>query len=169
MKGCRLFWLFCGFTFLSFLGNAQGEEKFPNRPIELVIPYTPGGQSDVITRVFTPKLSKLLNVPITLVNRGGAGGLKGVTYVARAKKDGYVLLSGSQGPCVAMPLMSPEATVDPLKELLPLGLSSGVGALPEGGPTLLKFTGNDNCGTMLVSPPGLTPSSTYAIQLLLVS
>ncbi len=173
MEGRRFIWLLCGFTFLFFLGQVQAQDKFPSRPIELVIPYTPGGQSDTISRIFTPKLSQALKVPITLVNRGGAGGLQGVSYTARAKKDGYTLLTGAQGPIVVMPLISAESTVDPLKDLLPLayfGSAPSIFVVKSDSPfktfnDLVEYA-RKNPGKLKNAAPGLANSGQFNLNLL---
>lgn len=125
MRQYRFLWV-CVLTFLVFLGNAAAEEKYPRRTIELVVPYSPGGSNDVAARIYSAKLSQFLKTPITIVNRGGGSGIQGSIYAARAKKDGYTLLAGGQGTVVVMPLISTEATYDPLKELTPLGYFGSV-------------------------------------------
>lgn len=122
----RFLLLLCGFTVLFFSGTTQAQEKYPHRTIELVVPYSPGGSNDVAARIYTAKLSQLLKVPITVVNRGGGGGVQGSIYAAHAKKDGYTLLAGGQGTVVVAPLISTEATYDPLKDLTPLGYFGSV-------------------------------------------
>jgi len=121
MKRGRWYGLVCGLTSLVFLVSAQAQEKYPNRAIELVIPYSPGGSHDLAARTYSDKLGQVLKVPITAVNRAGGAGVQGAIYVARAKKDGYTLFAGGQGPVVVGPLISVEATYDPLKDLFPLG------------------------------------------------
>lgn len=73
---------------------AQG---YPTQGIELVIPWPPGGATDITCRIYANELSKILKVPVTAVNKSGASGTVGATYVHKAKKDGYTLLSGTLG------------------------------------------------------------------------
>jgi tripartite-type tricarboxylate transporter receptor subunit TctC len=121
MKRWRICWLVCGFTFLTFLGGTQAQEKYPNRPIELVVPMAPGGSNDTSARIYSDDLAKALKVPINVVNRAGGTGIIGATYVVKAKKDGYTLLQGSANSIITMPVISKEATYDPLKDFIPLG------------------------------------------------
>lgn len=120
MKECRFLLLICGVTFLVFLSNAQAQEKYPNRPIEMVVAFTPGGATDLATRIYSKKLGEILKVPIVVVNRGAGSGIPGTISVARAKKDGYTLLGGVFSTEVT-PLITKEATYDPLKDFFPLG------------------------------------------------
>jgi tripartite-type tricarboxylate transporter receptor subunit TctC len=103
-----------------FLGGAQAQEKYPSRPIELVIPYAAGGGGDIATRLFSDDWSKFLKTPITMVNRAGGAGVQGTTYVVKAKKDGYTLLSTPLSSILIQPVLSKEVTYDPLTDLTPL-------------------------------------------------
>ncbi len=113
---------FVCFFFLSvWTGTGQCQEKYPSRPIELVTPWAAGGSGDVYTRLFSEDLSRLLKVPVNVVNRAGSTGVQGTSYVVRSKKDGYTLLSGGGAAISFMPVLSKEVTYDPLKDLIPLG------------------------------------------------
>ena len=68
---------------------------YPDKPIKLVVPYTPGGATDVIARVIGQKLSVSLGQPVVVENRAGAAGNLGAAYVAKEKPDGYTLLLGA--------------------------------------------------------------------------
>lgn len=75
---------------LSSVGIAQ--EKWPNHPITMVVPFPPGGVADTVGRPVAEALSKALNQPVIVENRPGAGGGIGMAYVAKAKPDGYTIL-----------------------------------------------------------------------------
>ncbi len=117
------FLLICGFTFLVFLcdvRNIQAQAKYPNRAIELVVPFSPGGSNDLYARIYSAKLAQILKNQVIVVNRGAGGGIQGVLYAARAKKDGYTLLAC--GPSMVInSMVSKEATYSPLKNFIPLG------------------------------------------------
>ena len=70
--------------------RAQG--AWPERPVRLVVPFPPGGMTDIVARVFQPKLSEVLGKPVVIENRGGASGSIGATEAARAQPDGYTWL-----------------------------------------------------------------------------
>src|SRR5215472_9303515 len=65
---------------------------FPNRPIRLIVPFPPGGGTDIVGRVLGDKLRASLGQPIVIDNRGGAGGVLGTELAAKATPDGYTLL-----------------------------------------------------------------------------
>ena len=75
-------------------GNAQ--DKYPSKPIRLVIPFPPGGGADAVARPLGPLMTETLGQPIVLDNRGGANGNLGAEIVAKAPPDGYTLLLGQQ-------------------------------------------------------------------------
>lgn len=74
---------------------AYARADYPDKPIKLVVPYTPGGATDVIGRVIGQKLSVSLGQPVVVENRAGAAGNLGAAYVAKEKPDGYTLLLGA--------------------------------------------------------------------------
>src|SRR3954469_11001438 len=72
---------------------AQGQQDWPARPITMIVPYPPGGTTDLAARPVAPKLGEILGQPIVIENRAGAGGSIGAEAVARARPDGYTLLA----------------------------------------------------------------------------
>ena len=98
------------------LGALAADEKYPSRPITLVVPFPPGGSVDIMARQYSEPLSKVLGVPIVVENRAGAGGSVGAQYVARAKADGYTLVVSSQSSHLANPLTQPKVGYDPIKD-----------------------------------------------------
>ena len=121
MKKGKLFWLVCGLILFVFYGFCLAQDKYPSRAIELVAPFGAGGTSDVAVRAYSEDLSKLLKVPVNVVNRAGGTGITGTTYVVKSKKDGYTLLGTTGTPLMIMPAISKDVTYDPLKDLVPIG------------------------------------------------
>jgi tripartite-type tricarboxylate transporter receptor subunit TctC len=106
----------------AFYETGQTQDKYPSRSIELVIPFDPGGSSDIAARIYSDELGRTLNTTITAVNRPGGGGMQGAAYVAKAKKDGYTLLAGSGAGLVNGPVLRrKECPYDPSKDFFPLG------------------------------------------------
>lgn len=95
---------------------AIAQDKYPSRPITMVVPFPPGGSVDIMARQYSEPLSRVLGVPIVVENRPGAGGSVGAQYVARAKADGYTLVVSSQSSHLANPLTQPQVGYDPVKD-----------------------------------------------------
>ena len=93
---------------------AQADEKYPSRPITLVVPFPPGGSVDIMARQYSEPLARALGVPIVVENRPGAGGSVASLGVARAKPDGYTLVASSQSSHLANPLTQPKVGYDPV-------------------------------------------------------
>jgi len=74
------------------IGSQALAQDYPTRPIRFVVPYPPGGGTDIIARIVQPKLSEALGQPIVIENRGGAGGAVGTEAAARSTPDGYTFL-----------------------------------------------------------------------------
>jgi tripartite-type tricarboxylate transporter receptor subunit TctC len=71
---------------------AQRTEDYPTRPVRIIIPFTPGGPTDVLGRLVTAKLTEIFGVSVLIDNRPGANGIIGTELVARSPKDGYTML-----------------------------------------------------------------------------
>ena len=84
---------------------AQG--RYPERPIRLVIPFAPGGETDIFSRAIAPRLADVLGQQVVLENRAGATGIVGSEYVAKARPDGYTLIFGTAAAqCVSSATIS---------------------------------------------------------------
>lgn len=84
-----------GFAAVALAGHLPAFAQWPNKPITLIVPYTPGGNADTLARLIAQPLSERLGKPVIVENRPGAGGMIGSQYAARAKPDGYTFLLGS--------------------------------------------------------------------------
>ena len=92
------------------------QDRYPSRPIKLVIPFPPGGPTDMMGRRYGEKLSAMLGQPVVIDNKAGAGGTVGADLVAKSRPDGYTLLLGSSSTQVTGPLLMPNAPYDPVKD-----------------------------------------------------
>lgn len=107
--------------------RAQGAAPgFPNGPIRLIVPFAPGGPSDIVARVLTPRLSAALGQPVVVDNRAGGGGITGLEVVARAAPDGYVFGLGSAGGLAIAPRLGRGTSYDPLRDFAPITLGVSV-------------------------------------------
>jgi tripartite-type tricarboxylate transporter receptor subunit TctC len=98
---------------------------YPDKPVQLVVPYTPGGQTDVLGRLIAAKLGEKWNTPVIVENRPGGGATIGTAHVANSAPDGYTILEGSVGS-VTNPFLLSNLSYDP-KALVPIAL---VGVAP---------------------------------------
>jgi len=96
--------------------------QYPARPIKIVVPYAAGGLPDTMTRAVTPKLGEALGQAVVVENMGGAGGISGVTEVARSSADGYTLLVADVGQIAINPHLFSKLPYAPLKDLAPVSL-----------------------------------------------
>lgn len=100
-------------------------QKFPERPVRLIVPFAPGGQNDLVGRLWAQKVTPILG-QVIVENRGGAGGSIGSTEVARANPDGHTLLLGNTTTVVINPVAMTKPTYDPLKDLTPIAIITTV-------------------------------------------
>lgn len=106
-------------TALLAASAAQAQDNWPNRPVRLIVPFAPGGSTDVIGRMLGQKLSALWGQPVVIENRAGAGGNVGADVVAKAPGDGYTLLMAS-GSITINPALYRKMPFDTQKDLLPI-------------------------------------------------
>jgi tripartite-type tricarboxylate transporter receptor subunit TctC len=99
---------------------------FPSRPITLVIPFPPGGATDVNGRVIAQRLGKELGQPVIIENRAGAGTVVGASYVSKAAPDGYTLLISSGSTFTVNPAIRATLPYDPVKSFDPIGIAGRV-------------------------------------------
>lgn len=105
-------------------GIAQSASSdFPNRPITIVVPYPPGGTTDVLARVLQEPMQRFLKQPVIIENKAGASAVLGTKFVAKAPANGYTLLFPNNG-LVISPQVSKEADYAPLKDFAPVSLVS---------------------------------------------
>jgi tripartite-type tricarboxylate transporter receptor subunit TctC len=98
------------------------QEKYPSRPIRMIVPYPPGGSTDPTGRAFAAWLSDALGQQVVVDNRPGAGATIGHGLGAKATPDGYTLLLGTSGGLAAAPALNPKVAYDPVKDFAPIGL-----------------------------------------------
>ena len=95
-------------------------ESFPSRPIRMLIPYPPGGPTDVVGRLVAQRLQDPLGQQFVIDNRAGGSGAIATEIVARANPDGYTMLLGTPGQLVTLPLLSKRVPYDPIADFAPI-------------------------------------------------
>ncbi len=96
-------------------------DNYPNGPIHMIISFPPGNSADYVGRVLAKELEPRLGVPIVVENKGGAGGVIGMEYVARAKQDGQTIAVTSLSPVTVLPAVK-KLTYNPDADLVPISL-----------------------------------------------
>src|SRR3954469_4815 len=107
---------------LAPLVQAAPAQTYPDRPIRVISPNPAGGSNDTIVRIVVAKMSTMLDTPIVVDNRGGAGGKIGAEAAAHAAPDGYTLLAGSVSTHSFAPVVTAKLSYDPIKDFEPISL-----------------------------------------------
>ena len=105
----------------AFIGqSAFAQQAYPSKPIRMIVPFAPGGGTDIVARVLAQKLTELFKQTVIVDNRAGGGGTIGVETAVRATPDGYtvIIMSGSYATNAAMF----KTSFDPANDILPMGL-----------------------------------------------
>jgi len=116
--------------------SAAAAQEFPNRPIRFIVPWAPGGVTDVIARLIADKLAAQIGQPVIVENKAGASGVIGTEFVAKSDPDGYTLVVVTASTHAMGPSVSPTKAYDPVKDFVPV----------------IQVT---NAPTIMVTPPSL--------------
>jgi len=107
---------------LGMLASASSSAAYPDRPIQLIIPYVAGATGDITARMLAEELEKILGAKIISLNKPGASAVLGTDAAVRSKKDGYTLLYAGASAMIYAPVSNPEIVhYDPFKDVEPLG------------------------------------------------
>ena len=105
---------------------AWAQTSWPTKPVKIVVPFAPGGTTDILARAIAPDLSKAFGQPFVIENKGGAGGNLGAEQVAKSTGDGYTLLMGTVGTHGINRALYAKLPYDPFKDFAPITLVAGV-------------------------------------------
>ncbi len=108
-----------------FTPGSAGAQGYPSKPLRLIVPYAPGGATDIISRAAAIELAKGLGQPVTVDNRPGAGGNLGSEMAARSAPDGYTLLTSASSLHGITPFLYTKLNYDPNKDLAPVIVLAG--------------------------------------------
>src|SRR4026208_2246852 len=147
-------------------------QAYPSRPVELIIPFAPGGPTDIAIRLIQPQLSANLGVPVVLVNKAGGGGAIGMDQVAKAKPDGYTLVATGRATITILPATQADVPYKPA-DFIPVGayaFDSGVVLVKRDAPwkTLEELVDHarKNPGKLTYGTAGLGTNSFFNMELL---
>jgi len=110
-------------------GAAAAQDKYPSRPIKVLVPYAPGGAVDIVTRIVTEQMRQTLGQPFVVENKPGAYGILAVQDMARARPDGYTILFGNNNANVITPILyAKKFTIDYDRDVVPVARVADVPA-----------------------------------------
>ena len=102
------------------LAGSAFAQPYPARPVKLIVPFPPGGNTDIVGRLLAQKLSDSFGQQVYVENRGGAGGTIGAEAAAKSPNDGYTLFFSTTGTLASAPSMQPNLRYDPIKDFAPI-------------------------------------------------
>jgi tripartite-type tricarboxylate transporter receptor subunit TctC len=135
--------------------GAIAAELYPTRPIHLIVPYPPGGGTDIVGRLLGEKLSASLKQPIVVDNRGGAGGVLGTEVAAKATPDGYTLLLAPSSH-VINPSIFAKLPYDTVKDFAPITMVASAAILMAINPRVTATTVRGFVDTAKADPKAIT-------------
>lgn len=103
-------------------GSVFAQSAYPDKPIRFIVPFPPGGGTDIVSRLVTTKLSENFGVQIVVDNRGGAGGTLGISVAAAGAPDGYTLVMGQTSNLAIGPALYPKLPYDTFRDFTPISL-----------------------------------------------
>ena len=124
-------------VFAPFMAHAQ---SFPQKQIRLIVPFAPGGSTDIIARTIAEPLSKVLGQPVVVENKAGAGGSIGALDIARGSKDGHVIGMATVSTTASSPAINKKIGYDPIKDFQAI---TNIAASPNVIAVYPKFSAKD--------------------------
>jgi tripartite-type tricarboxylate transporter receptor subunit TctC len=125
---------------LGFIGNADAQSNYPNRPIKMLVGFAAGGGTDVAARIVAQKMSEILGQSVLVENVTGASGMIAAQDVAKADPDGYTLMMGSQTTYACAPNLYHKVTIDPVKDFTAIALTGASPLILVANPSFAAHT-----------------------------
>ena len=172
----RLFTILAAATAVAAIAPPAQAQPFPSRAIKLVVPYPPGGSTDIVARLLAERLTISLGQPMLVENRTGATGVVGAEAVARSATDGYTILMGAGGPLTQVPALRKNMPYDTLKDFAPIILVAKTpklvvvnNAVPADSPQALAKFLKSNSREVRYGSAGVGSSGHFANELFKLS
>ena len=152
--------------------QSYAADAYPTRPLRMIIPFPPGGGTDIMGRMVAQRFAEGLGIQVVVDNRGGAGGLIGTELAARASPDGHTLMIGSVSTICINPSLHKNLTFDPGKDLAPISLVASTPSMLVVGATVpvksvkdLVALAKSKPGQLTYATPGSGSSSHLGTEL----
>ena len=117
--------LFAGLA-LAATATMATAQTWPSKPIKWIVPFAPGGTTDILARTVGEKLSVALGVPVVVENKPGAGGGVGAEFTAKAAPDGYTIMGGTISTHAINASLYKDLPYDPVKDFVPITMIARV-------------------------------------------
>ena len=140
------------------IGAAQAQE-YPGRPVRMVVGFPPGGGTDVVARIITPRYAELLGQPVVIENRPGATGTMAAGQVAKTAPDGYTIMMGHVSVNAIAPAMFSNLPYDVIKDFAPVGIAAAVPHFVTVHPSLKAASLKELIAYMKANPGMTFPSA----------
>src|SRR6201988_5564421 len=124
------------FLLCALFAGAAYAQDYPSKPIRMVVGFPPGGGTDVVARILTPRLSELLGQPVVIENRPGATGTMAAGQVAKSAPDGYTIMMGHVSVNAIAPALFANLPYDVIKDFSPVAIAAAVPHLVTVHPSL---------------------------------
>jgi tripartite-type tricarboxylate transporter receptor subunit TctC len=135
------------------LQPAAAQDGYPDKPVKLIVPFAPGGSTDIVARLVADRMQKALGRPVVVDNRAGAGGAIGAQALARAPADGYTIGVGTVSTLAVNPVLLKTAHSDPIKDFVPITALASIPSVFSTHPSLNVRDFNEFV-TLVRSRPG---------------
>jgi tripartite-type tricarboxylate transporter receptor subunit TctC len=135
------------------------QTPYPNKPIRMIVPFAPGGASDFVARIISPRLGELLGQQVVIENKAGASGNIGMEAAAKSAPDGYTIYLGNIGTIAINPAVFASLAVNPLKDFIAVTLVAEVPSILIANPTLAANTVGEFVALARAKPGALNYAS----------